>query len=132
MLLSNKNFILILIILISIIIAISYYSRLMKEKEAEKKKRELPSTHLELWEVPEDTAPANIDNKKPYHSLDLPAAIPAQLSQVTAKQCYEMDDSVKMEVLGGGNYSQCNNNFKRDSPDSCSAPRHELITSFYQ
>ncbi len=132
MLLSNKLLILILIILISIIIALAYYSNLIKEREAAKKKRELPSTHLELWEVPEDTAPANIDNKKPYHSLDLPAAIPAELSQVTAKQCYEMDDSVKMEVLGNGNYSQCTNNYKRDSPDSCSAPRHELITSFYQ
>jgi hypothetical protein len=112
--------------------SLAYYSNLMKQREIEKKRRELPSTHLDLWEVPEDTAPANIDNKKPYHSLDLPTAVPAELSQVTAKQCYEMDDSVKIEVMGNGNYNQCTNNYKRDSPDSCSAPRHELITSFYQ
>lgn len=129
---TNKMLILILIILISIIILLSYLKEHAAAEEAAKKKIELPSTHLELWEVPEDTAPANIDNGKPYHSLDLPAAIPQELSQVTAKQCYEMDDSVKMEVLGGGNYSQCTNNYKRESPDSCSAPRHELITSFYQ
>jgi hypothetical protein len=129
---TNTILILILIILISIIILLSYLKKQAAAEEAAKKKIELPSTHLELWEVPQDTAPASLDNKKPYHSLDLPSAVPAELSQVTAKQCYEMDDSVKMEVLGGGNYNQCTNNYKRASPDSCSAPRHELITTFYQ
>lgn len=129
---TNKLLILILIILISIIILLSYLNKRATAEEAAKHKIELPSTHLDLWEVPQDTAPANINNKKPYHSLDLPAATPAELSNVTAKQCYEMDDSVKMEVLGGGNFSQCTNNYKRQLPDSCSAPRHELITSFYQ
>ena len=129
---TNKILILILIILISIIILLSYLKERAAAEDAAKKKAELPSTYLDLWEVPEDTAPANLKNGKPYQSLDLPSAIPAELSRVTAKQCYEMDDSVKMEVLGGGNYRQCTNNYKRASPDSCSAPRHELITTFYQ
>jgi hypothetical protein len=136
MLLSNKLLILILIILISIIILLSYYSNLKKQKEAEKKaeknKQEILSIHLELDDIPETTAPANIDNNKPYHSLDLPAAVPQQLSQITAQQCYELNTAKSMEKLGNGNYSQCTNNYKHDHPDTCSAPRQELITSFYQ
>jgi hypothetical protein len=97
-----------------------------------KKMIELPSTHLDLEDVPEATAPANLNNGKPYHSLDLPAAAPQELSQITAQQCYESDSSVSMEVLGKGNYTQCTNNYKRSHPDSCSAPRQELIASFYQ
>jgi hypothetical protein len=129
---TNVVLILILITLISIIILLSYLKQRAAAEEAAKKKRELPSTHLDLWEVPEDTAPASLNNNKPYHSLDLPTAVPAELSHITAKQCYEMDNSVKMELLGGGNRSQCTNNYKRDAPDSCTALRQELIGSFYQ
>ena len=127
---ANKALILILIILISIIIILP---RIFKQNTPKgPAPLVIPSTHLDLEEVPVDTAPANLNNRKPYHSLDIPAATPAELSQVTAQKCYEMDESVAMEVLGKGNYSQCTNNYKRTAPDSCSAPRHELITSFYQ
>jgi hypothetical protein len=129
---TNKLLIFILIVLICIIMFLCYLKQLALLEEAAKNKIELPSTHLELWEVPQNTAPANLTNKKPYHFLDLPVSISSELSNITAKQCYEMDDSVEMEVLGKGNYNQCTNNYKRDFPDSCSAPRHELITSFYQ
>jgi hypothetical protein len=113
--------ILILIILISIIIFLK-----ITAKTSEKLTVELPSTHLDLWEVPVDTAPANIDNARPYVALDKPIAPNQILSTMTAKQCSETNP---VPVLG--NYNQSTNNCKHVSPDSCSAPRQELVGSFY-
>ncbi len=91
---------------------------------------ELPSTHLELWEVPESTAPANLDKTKPYHSLDIDTLNTSELSTLTAEKCYKIDESIEMEKLGS--YEQKTNNYKRGTPDSCSALRKELVGSFYK
>ena len=119
----TTTLIFILIILISIIILLKYVKQFNTE---EANKIELPSTHLDLWEVPEDTAPANIDNARPYVALDVPIKPEQHLSTVTAKTCYESNPDMPL-----GNYNQSTNNCKHASPDSCSAPRQELINSFY-
>jgi hypothetical protein len=123
---TNIGLILILIILIIIIL----FLNISKINDTDINKIELPSTHLDLWEVPEATAPANLDKSKPYHSLDLESASDSRLSTLTAGECYKLDSSVDAEILG--NYHQKTNNYKRGTPDSCSAPRHELVGSFYK
>jgi hypothetical protein len=123
---TNITLILILIILICIIIFLNNSTI----NDTDKAKIELPSTHLDLWEVPETTAPANLDKSKPYHSLDLETLNNSKLSTLTAGECYNIDSSVDSEILG--NYEQKTNNYKRGTPDSCSALRHELVGSFYK
>jgi len=46
-----------------------------------------------------------------------------------AAGCYEVDFQTALEKTG--DFRQLTNNYKRGDPDSCSAPRQELATTFY-
>jgi hypothetical protein len=48
----------------------------------------------------------------------------------TSQQCFESDFQEQSNKVGS--YVQRTNNYKRAGPDSCSAPVHELVGSFYQ
>jgi hypothetical protein len=51
-------------------------------------------------------------------------------SRMTSERCYRSDvgESLKM----GGTYLQRTNNYVRSHPDSCSAPNHEFVGTFYK
>jgi hypothetical protein len=51
-------------------------------------------------------------------------------SRYTAERCFRADLSEQLRKTG--NYAQRSNNYVHSHPDVCSAPRHELIGSFYQ
>lgn len=48
----------------------------------------------------------------------------------TAQTCYDADFQKRLERTG--NFRQLTNNYKRGDPDSCSAPNHDLVLSFYK
>ena len=50
-------------------------------------------------------------------------------SDITSEVCRLMDASEDMKL--NGDYSQRTNNYLRKFPDSCSAPRHEMLLDFY-
>jgi len=47
----------------------------------------------------------------------------------TSERCYDADFQTRLEHTG--NFRQMTNNYKRGVPDSCSAPNHDLVLSFY-
>ena len=120
------------ILVIITIIAIIAYTH-AKEREEVIRKVEKVDTYLDLSQVPDGTAPASIGDRQPYHALEqMETLMNSQLSSVTADKCHCADESVKLELMGNGiNYKQMTNNYKRGAPDSCTAPRHELVGSFY-
>lgn len=78
-------------------------------------------------------ADADLQNlKKPYHLLRgvLPDATSDRISGLSAQRCFETDFTRRIEKTG--NYKQLTNNYKRETPDSCTAPLTELVTSFYK
>jgi hypothetical protein len=52
------------------------------------------------------------------------------LTQAGAKSCMDQDKARQGEV--GGQYVQRTNNYRRDYPDNCSAPRSEYVGSVYE
>ena len=48
----------------------------------------------------------------------------------TSQSCYTADFQKRLERTG--NFRQLTNNYKRGVPDSCSAPNHDLLLSFYK
>lgn len=50
--------------------------------------------------------------------------------KLNAQGCYEGDFQTRLERTG--NYRQLTNNYKRGSPDSCTAPFTELVLPFYK
>ena len=78
-------------------------------------------------------APADIINQRqPYHLLRgvLPDADKDAPSDLNAERCYDVDFTKRLEKTE--NYIQRTNNYKRGSPDSCSAPLSVLVNSFYK
>lgn len=82
-------------------------------------------------------APAALaDKRTPYTLLnDWLAPIqagmaPSPASSFTAEQCHESDFQTRLERTG--NYRQLTNNYKRGSPDSCSAPLQETVLGYYK
>ena len=55
---------------------------------------------------------------------------PSPASSFTAERCYESDFQTRLERTG--NYRHLTNNYKRESPDSCSAPLQETTLGFYK
>ena len=83
--------------------------------------------------LPGKPAPVDLQNKAPYHLLEdqLPVARdPLTLSCVNSRSCYATDTEAHLSKIG--NYRQLTNNYKRNYPDHCSAPRQELVLSFYK
>lgn len=52
------------------------------------------------------------------------------LTSATSISCAEADKARQGEV--GGQYVQRTNNYRRDYPDNCSAPRSEFVGSVYE
>ena len=61
----------------------------------------------------------------------LPLALPEEVARydITSEVCRTLDASEDMKL--NGDYSQRTNNYLRKFPDSCSAPRHEMLLDFY-
>ncbi len=69
--------------------------------------------------------------RKPYNLLDkLPPAPRGSISCLTAACCSETD--FEQRTSQTGNFLQRTNNYKREFPDSCSAPLTELNLAFYK
>ncbi len=87
-----------------------------------------------VLEFPPDTpAPADLYNNNPYHLLSDEMAEPRvneSISCVNSRSCYATDFQRMIEKTG--NYRQMTNNYKRNYPDSCSAPYQELVLNFYK
>jgi hypothetical protein len=68
--------------------------------------------------------------REPYNLLNDVLAEKTTEGSLTAKTCYQTDFLAQSNKVG--NYIQRTNNFKHATPDSCSAPRTELVDSFYR
>lgn len=76
---------------------------------------------------------ADLENlRQPYTLLRgvLPDSPAQKTSGLDAKACYTGDFQNRLQRTG--NFRQLTNNYKRGTPDSCSAPLTEFVTSFYQ
>jgi hypothetical protein len=51
-------------------------------------------------------------------------------SNMTSERCFRRDMAEPLMVTG--NYLQRTNNYKHSYPDSCSAPNHEFVGTFYR
>ncbi len=79
-------------------------------------------------------APASLNERVPYHLLqgvlkDAPKDNQDN-SMLNSCACYAKDFQNRIQLTG--NYRQLTNNYKRENPDSCSAPFHELVNNFYE
>ncbi len=76
-------------------------------------------------------APASLkEPRKPYNLLqNLPPAPRGSISCLTASCCAETDFEWRTNQTG--NFLQRTNNYKREFPDSCTAPLTELNLAFY-
>lgn len=82
---------------------------------------------------PDSPSPANLYNNQPYHLLGDEMAPPRTnetISCVNSRSCYATDFQRMVDKTG--NYRQMTNNYKRNYPDSCSAPYQELVLNFYK
>ena len=69
--------------------------------------------------------------RKPYNLLEqLPAAPRGSISCLKASCCAETDFEWRTNLTG--NFLQRTNNYKREFPDSCTAPLTELNLAFYK
>jgi hypothetical protein len=75
-------------------------------------------------------APASLDKPvDPYALLADTLNVKKEGGKFTAESCYDAD--FLSQTNKTGNYIQRTNNFRHLGPDSCSAPRTELVNSFY-
>lgn len=51
-------------------------------------------------------------------------------SRMTSERCYKLD--LAEPLKRGGSYLQRTNNYQHSHPDSCSAPNHEFVGTFYK
>lgn len=77
-------------------------------------------------------APATLtEPRKPYNLLEqLPPAPRGSISCLNAACCAETDFESRTNLTG--NYLQRTNNYKREFPDNCTGPLHELTLAFYK
>lgn len=85
--------------------------------------------------APGKPAPTELYNKKPFHLLsDIlePVLEEGDMapSCVTSRSCFATDTEAHLSKVG--NYRQMTNNYKREYPDNCSAPRQDLVLNFYK
>jgi hypothetical protein len=82
---------------------------------------------------PDSPGPANLYNNQPYHLLGdemEPPRVKETISCVNSRSCYATDFQRMVDKTG--NFRQWTNNYKRNYPDSCSAPYQELVLNFYK
>jgi hypothetical protein len=61
--------------------------------------------------------------------LPLEDSMATARSDITSEVCRLKDAALDLQL--NGDYSQRTNNYPRKFPDSCSAPRHEMLLDFY-
>lgn len=87
--------------------------------------------HTEVLDFPPSMAgPANLQGEKPYLLLEDRQENKDIIDVLTSQSCYETDFSNDLSKVGS--YRQMTNNYKRGTPESCSAPRQDVIHSIYQ
>lgn len=59
-----------------------------------------------------------------------PIENPSVKDSLTSQRCFEADFQTRLEHAGS--YRQMTNNYRREGPDSCSAPLHDLLLHFYR
>ena len=82
---------------------------------------------------PDTPGPANLYNDQPYHLLSdmlSPPRTKESISCVDSRSCYAVDFNRMLSKTG--NFRQMTNNYKRNYPDSCSAPYQEMVLNFYK
>ena len=62
-------------------------------------------------------------------ALPLDNSMAKARTDITSEACRLRDAALDLQL--DGDYSQRTNNYLRKFPDSCSAPRHELLLNFY-
>jgi hypothetical protein len=72
----------------------------------------------------------DFSNKSYSLLLDVLPEYKGALPTPTSERCYNSDFTRRVELTG--DLRQFTNNYKRGSPDSCSAPNHDLLLSFYK
>lgn len=91
-------------------------------------------TESVIMEFPPDSpGPADLYNNQPYHLLSdemEPPRVNETISCVNSRSCYATDFQRMVDKTG--NFRQWTNNYKRNYPDSCSAPTQELVLNFYK
>ena len=106
----------------------SYWEAFTNQKENSKKSKSA------VMEYPPDSPGlADLYNDQPYHLLSdmlAPPRIKEAISCVDSRSCYAVD--FNRMVSKTGNFRQFTNNYKRNYPDSCSAPYQELVLNFYK
>lgn len=79
-------------------------------------------------------APASLNERVPYHLLQGVLKNAPKDNQdnncLNSCACYGIDFQNRIQLTG--NFKQLTNNYKRENPDSCSAPFHELVNNFYE
>lgn len=83
--------------------------------------------------APDTPSPADVYDNQPYHLLSDIMAVPRtkeSISCVNSRNCYATDFSRMIEKTG--TFRQMTNNYKRNYPDSCTAPTQELVLNFYK
>lgn len=99
--------------------------------------KEIPRTpFLELTTptgYPDQSGLSPGDSSAPYLSLPL-APMGTELARsrfgdITSPICYSQDQSEPLRPVR--NFLQRTNNYLRTHPDSCSAPNHEMVGTFY-
>lgn len=95
------------------------------------KKDVLASPVMEF--APDTPGSADLYNNQPYHLLGDEISPPRDkesISCVNSRSCYATNFERMVDKTG--NYRQMTNNYKRNYPDSCSAPYQELVLNFYK
>ena len=122
------------LILITIAIYQAYrYFRVMEGFESDPSMLIMEESKPVLDFPPNTPSPADVYNNQPYHLLSDIMGAPRtkeSVSCVNSRNCYATDFQRMIEKTG--TYRQMTNNYKRNYPDSCTAPTQELILNFYK
>jgi hypothetical protein len=103
------------------------------EEQASLLTRKLGDEGAVMEFAPDSPGPANLYNNQPYHLLNdemSPPRVNETISCVNSRSCYASDFQRMVDKTG--NYRQITKKYKRNYPDSCSAPHQELVLNFYK
>lgn len=119
----------------ALVVQYTQYKSFFIARPAIEVKEPFQNTPAQVVGITESSGPADADLQnlaQPYHLLRgiLPDAVRDRTSGLSAQRCFETDFTRRIEKTG--NYKQLTNNYKRETPDSCTAPLTELVTSFYK
>jgi len=124
------------VVVIYIFVKLMQYM-VLKSAEGFEQWKEIPRTPFLETETPTGYADSTVmspgSSSASYLALNLQPMgteqARARFGGITSQICLAQDASEPLKPVH--NYLQRTNNYKRDHPDSCSAPNHELIGTFY-